>query len=443
MGWSWEFPEFSEALPKIIISVFTLTALSSVLFILLMNRPVYDDVFNITDVHAYAQKGVTVPTIRAQTNPPGPLSFIWMATGVRVFGIGELRAARLAVLLSWFALVIGVLSAAPFTSCPRLWYGALLCALVFPHSVIATATLLTEGPALFFAVLGIIAWTEAFSRPKVTAFVLILALVGSLAIGAAIVSRQFYLALPAATAVVGLFLVAHKAPECRATWLVVLVLSLAVALLPVLFLALIWKGITSPGIATGTSYKNHHAGIAVNFLRPVVASFCTGFYLIPLTFPAMKRLHARFGWLALLCASIIGIAAIPFRVQLTNIGVIQSMINAASRLPAGGTLAFGFIVLLNVYNAIAFGLLVWEKRSVLLECPPLLLSLLVLLFYVGEQLAVGGTIPFYDRYVLLLAPFLGLMVLSLIPKLSFPRLAVFAGMYLLSQAMLWRFPFMK
>jgi hypothetical protein len=439
MNWNLGFPESSNLLPKIIVSVFTLTTLSAVLFIFLVNRPVYDDGFNITDVHAYAQKGVTVSSVLNQKNPPGPLSFIWMAEGVRVFDGGELRAARLATLLSWVGLVIGVLVAAPFSRFPQLWYGAVLCTLVFPHSVIASATLLTEGPALLFAVLGVIAWTEAFSKPRVTLSVLMLALVGSLAIGAATVSRQYYLALVPATAVLGLLLLAHKAPKDRPTWLVALVISLMVALAPLLLLVLVWKGITSPGIAFGTSYKQYHAGMGVNCLRPFVASFCTAFYLIPLTFPAMKRLHVRFGWLAMLPATIVGIGAIPFRFQLIDIGVLRTIIATASRLPLGGDLAFGFIAALSVYNAMAFSLLLWERRSVLVESPPLIFSLLVPLFYVGEQFAVGGTIPFYDRYVLLLAPFLGLISFSLIPRLTLTRLAVLAGMYALSQEMLWRY----
>lgn len=435
--------EITATLRKIIISTCTLNTLSAILFIILVNRPVYDDVFNIIDVHAYSQKGVSVSTVLAQRNPPGPLSFLWMAASVRLLGGEELRAARVAVLLSWIGLVAGVLVAAPFSRFPQLWYCSLLCALVFPHSVIATATLLTEGPALLFAVLGVITWTEAMSRPKVTPSVFVLGLVGGLAMGAATVSRQYYLALLPAATVLGLFLLARRASEDRWLWLASMVFSLTVAVLPLLLLVLVWKGITSPGIAAGTSYKQYHADVGVNFLRPIVASFCTGVYLIPLTFPAMRRLHARYGWLALLGASIIGIAAIPFRVQLVDIGVLHTIIKTASRLPVGGALAFGFIAILNSYNAIALGLLVWEKRTVVLECPPLIISLLTVLFYVGEQAAVGGNIPFYDRYALLIAPFLGLIAFSLIPKLTLPRLAVLSAMYLMSQEILWRLPFSR
>ena len=64
-------------------------------------------------------------------------------------------------------------------------------------------------------------------------------------------------------------------------------------------------------------------------------------------------------------------------------------------------------------------------------------------FFVGEQFGVGGDVPFYDRYILQLAPFLGLIAFFLIPKLTTSRATALAGMYLLSQEMLWRFLFIR
>lgn len=443
-GWmGWNSDKNIGALPPIIVSIFTCSVLSTILFIIFVNRPVYDDSFNIFDVHAYAQKGVSVASVSAQRNPPGPASFIWMAAGVLLLDGEELRDARLAVLASWVLLVVGVFIAAPYTGFPQLWYGAVLTALVFPHSATATATLLTEGPALLFAVLGVVVWTEAVSRPKVTSAVFFLGIVGGLAMGMATISRQYNLALLPAAAWVGLFQLRRIASKDRPLWLAGLILSLAIAVTPLLILVLIWKGITSPSMAAGTSYEMYHAAMGLNFLRPIVASFCIGFYLIPLTFPAMGRLQSGRRWRALLAAVLIGIMAVPFRAYIVDIGVLHSVIETVSRSPAGGTVAFGFIAILIVYNAIAFGLLVWEKRGVVLESPPIIFALLTTLFYVGEQLGVGGNIPFYDRYVLPLSPFLGLIAFSLIPKFNLQRLVVFAGMYVFSQVLLWRHAFMK
>lgn len=92
---------------------------------LLVDHPVYDDQYNIYDVHTYAIKGVSVATIRSNRNPPGPTSFIWMAMGVRLLHTNELRAARVAVLLSWMLLVAGTIVGAQISNYEELWYGAL------------------------------------------------------------------------------------------------------------------------------------------------------------------------------------------------------------------------------------------------------------------------------------------------------------------------------
>src|SRR6266851_6994395 len=161
---AWARPYF-----KLVIIAFALNVISAALFIGLVNRPVYDDKYNLRDVRSYAHNGLSVATVLSHRNPPGPTSFLWMAAGVRLLGGGELRDARIANLVSWVLLFVGILVGARYGSFPQVWYGALLAALIFPHSVMAAATTLTEGPALFFATLGALIWIESASRPKVTA----------------------------------------------------------------------------------------------------------------------------------------------------------------------------------------------------------------------------------------------------------------------------------
>src|ERR1700738_4096443 len=73
-----------------------LNAISALLFIRFVDRPIYDDAYNILDAHRYASEGVSVDTVRRSVNAPGPTSFFCMAAGVRLLGGNELRAARLA-----------------------------------------------------------------------------------------------------------------------------------------------------------------------------------------------------------------------------------------------------------------------------------------------------------------------------------------------------------
>src|SRR6266705_6620859 len=107
----------------IIILALVLDLISAALFIGLVNRPVYDDPYNIFDVHNYATRGLSVDTLLSQRNPPGPTSFLWMAAGVRLLGGGELRAAPIANLVSWVLLFVGILFGARYGSFPQIWYG--------------------------------------------------------------------------------------------------------------------------------------------------------------------------------------------------------------------------------------------------------------------------------------------------------------------------------
>src|SRR5438445_3917313 len=130
--------------PVFLVLAFNL--ISAAFFIAFVNRPVYDDGFNIYDVHQYAVSRFSHDALVSQRNAPGPTSFAWMAAAVRLIGGNELRDARVGALLSWVLLGIGILFGARFGRFPELWYAALLTLLVFPHAVEAAATVLTEGP---------------------------------------------------------------------------------------------------------------------------------------------------------------------------------------------------------------------------------------------------------------------------------------------------------
>jgi len=168
---------------KLVVLIFVLNVVSAALFMLQVNRPVYDDPYNIFDVHTYATRGVSIATIRANRNPPGPTSFLWMAASVRLLGGDELLDARFAVLSSWALLVAGVLVGTRIGRFPQAWLGALLASLVFPHSVEATGLVLTEGPALLFATLGALVWIEFASRSEISPVMLAAGIAGGLSMG--------------------------------------------------------------------------------------------------------------------------------------------------------------------------------------------------------------------------------------------------------------------
>jgi hypothetical protein len=432
---------WSERYFKLIILVFALNVISAALFIGLINRPVYDDQYNIFDVQSYAREGLSVATLLSHRNPPGPISFLWMAAGVRLLGGEELRDVRIATLLSWVLLLVGILIGARYSSFPRIWYGALLAALVFPHSVTATATILTEGPALLFATLGSLTWIESVSQPTATPSRLLLGMIGALSMGIAVTSRQYYLALLPAAALFAVFQSREQGPKGKLLRSLGMTISLAVASAPVILLIVVWRDISSPGMATGTSYNIWKAGVGWNLFRPIVATFYSCFYLVPLTFPVLWHVRHAARWRALLVASLGGVVAAYSRSSLLQPGPLQTLVRTASRLPAGELILFGLIATLTIYNAIAIGLLLWKERDIVLSCPQLLFALLAVVFFIGEQLGVGGNLPLYDRYLLQFAPFLGIIAFTLTPQLTSVRLLTLAALSAVSQVMLWRYAY--
>lgn len=439
LGRSWRSQELTKQYFYAVTFVFTVNALSAILFMFSVRRPVYDDQFNMFDVHAYATHGISSTSIRAQRNAPGPTSFIWMASAVRLIGHDELLDARIAILLSWFLLTIVIMIGARYSKWPQLWYGALLATLIFPHSEIASATALTEGPALLFALTGVLAWTESASRQtRISTASLISGIIGGLSIGLAITCRQYFIALLPAAGVLPLFLSKDWSSEQKFRRLGSILISLTVAVIPALLMVFAWRGITSPNMASGTSYRNYHAAVGIAWFRPVVVTFFAAAYLVPYSFPAMWRVSMKRRWPGLLAALLVGLVATYLRDSFLDLGILHTLVGAASRIPAGSALLFWLITSVATYNAIAVCLLLWDDRSRLLTCVPAIFALLVIFFFIAEQIGVGGNIPFYDRYVLQLAPFLGIIGFWLFPKFTWSRILTMAALAFVSHATLWQ-----
>jgi hypothetical protein len=426
----------------LLILLFVLNLISAALFIALVNRPVYDDPLNMFDVHNYATKGLSVDALLSHRNSPGPTSFLWMAAGVRLLGGQQLRDARIAVLISWILLAAGILVGAQYTRFPQLWLGALLATLIFPHSMEATATVLTEGPSLFFGLLGALTWIECFSSPGFSSEFVPLMMLGGLFMGLAVTCRQYYLALLPAAALFALIQWRARPSSEKLRWDVSAILSLALAVVPVLLMVLVWKGISSPAIATGASY-NHMwtATVGLNLSRPIIVAFYVPVYLVPFTFPAMFCLKTSRRRIALFLAVFGGGAISYFSSIFLQPGPLSWFIRFSSRLPHAGTALFALAAVAALYNAVAVAFLLWDQRQALLSCPPAMFSLLIVLFFIAEQFGVGGNLPFYDRYVLQLAPFLGILAFFILPRLTPSRLLALAALSILSHVMLWRFAF--
>ena len=426
---------------RLTVLLFFLNTLTALLFILFVNHADYDEVYHLPDVHRYAHEGVSANSIRAHINAPGPTAYLWMALAVRMFPGNELRSARAAILVCWLLLGAGILAAARYTRFPSSWYSALFVTLAFPHALIATALVMTEGPALLLATLGALMWVEFLSLPSFNLDREPVGVAGGVLIGLAITCRQYYLALLPAGLLFALLQWRKRSAQARSLWVLPILLSLAASIPPVLLLVAVWKGLSSPNMASGISYHNWTSTVGVNFWRPIVTTFYIALYSLPLTFPAMRHVPREQRWRTLLVAALGGFAAIHFMSALLQPGPFNSVVAILSRTPRVQSLFFAMIVSTTIYNLVAVVLLFWEKRTILFSCPPVVFSILAIVFFVAEQFGIQGNLPFYDRYVIQLAPFLGIAAFALLPKLSTPRLLVLGASSALGQYMLWRYAF--
>jgi hypothetical protein len=298
---------------------------------------------------------------------------------------------------------------------------------------------LTEGPALLFALLGSLVWVEFLSQPAINLKLEPLGIAAGLSIGLAITCRQYYLALLPAMAVFALYQWRRRVPGARSVLILPTVLSLMAAMLPVLLLGLLWKSLSSPGMAPGNIYHHRTAIVGMNFGRPIVAAFYIALYALPLTFPAMLQLRSEWRWRALLIAVPGGLGATYFMSSLLQPGPFSSLIGTLARAPRSQSLLFGLVAVAVAYNFVAVCLLFWEQRTILLSSPLVIFSILVIVFFVAEQLGIQGNIYFYDRYVIQVAPFLGIVAFALLPELNWSRLLALGAMSVLGHGMLWRY----
>lgn len=426
---------------RLVVLIFAMNLLSASLFIAFINRPVYDDEYNIVDVHNYAQHGLTAASLRAHINAPGPASYIWMATVVRVLHGNELRDARIGSALSWVLLVCGTLAFVRYGAHSQEWCAALLVLFVFPHAVEATATVLTEGPALLFAILGAIAWIEFSASENATPDSIALGLFGGLSMAIAVTSRQYFLALLPAAAVLAIWEMRSSNPRRSGLWKIGAVVSLVLAVTPALLLVMIWKGATSPAMATGISYTNWQVKVGANFFRPITALIYCAVYLVPLTFPLMLPLNVSRRWREVGIAILAGLAAARFHAQTLQPGPLRSAFYAIARGPLMTAVMFGLLVALATFSALTIARTLWGKRGELVTRPAVVFAALMVLFFIGEQVGVGGNGPFYDRYMLQIAPFLGILSFAALPRLGYERLGVLGAMSVLNHVILWRYAF--
>jgi hypothetical protein len=434
---------------RLLASLWLVIVISAIAFVALSNRPVFDDISNLRDVTRYAKEGVSVTTVANHVNPAGPFGYIWIALNGAIIG-GDLWSFRLVNALGTLVLGGALLWLA------RHDRGALTAAcllLVNPYLPLASATILTEIPSLLMLVAGTLLWVHAQAEIVLERGApvrwpgTVKLLCGSVLLGFAITSRQYYLAILPAMAFTFLVSIRRlgRAPSARSV--IAVLTSGVIAGAPIAGLFVIWGGLTPPGMQQNISYPNQIATIELNPLRPLSAALYIGLYMLP---PFILQPHTGARVLRILvplalimaCLLVISVPKEVFCGALQgNAGCgpitwLYDVVSARSpnlAVTYNSIVAFaGFVGLFLLMHAI------WSDRDAIFKIPGAVLCSAFVVFFVIEQFFIGGNIPFFERYILQIAPMLGL-VLGGSPRFKVDRALIgSAPMIVYGLFRLWR-----
>jgi hypothetical protein len=215
--------------------------------------------------------------------------------------------------------------------------------------------------------------------------------------------------------------------------------TLVSAVLLVLWLVLVWGGLSSPGMAAGTSMPGWVARSGLNPERPLIALFYICVYSLLLFWPALLegRIKAKVEWF--IGGTLVTSAVILAGVQVVQAGPLKAVLDRVFGVGILQTIAASILAGIGAAALAQLVMLFHQRRDALMRSPFVLVSILVVVFFVAEQIAVGGNIPFYERYLLQIAPFLGMIRAFAIPRIRTADVAIWLAMAGAGQLMLWRY----
>lgn len=413
---------------------------NALLFNILVTNPVFDELHNLRDIDRYARAGITYQAITEHINPAGPASYAYIGIIGSMIG-NDLFAFRIAVLISAF-LSFTILLINRSSSWQNL--APALFLLVNPYTLLASSTLLTELPAIMFVLAGFKLWCDGL-KDHGSKYAPLKLIVGGLLIGLSITARQYYIATLPALGLSSLYWLKKTERFHDTKSIMTLACSGVAATIPIMILIFIWNGFTAPAIRNGLSYQQHKVDIGLDLLRPINALLYIGlFAVLPLVFQKYsRRTFARIILISSLIALLLGTLA-PVTSLWCPIGpgcgpisqiawkfeYISEILGLFANVTFVGIAVAGLILLvINIREGMV------AKDS---GIEPLF-AVFILFFFVVEQAFVGGTLAFFERYNLQIAPLIGI-ALSANNRLSVVRAILPSGL-LVSQGIfrLWRY----
>jgi hypothetical protein len=290
-----------------------------------------------------------------------------------------------------------------------------------PYSFLCSASIMTEFISIAFVLPSVI--ILAYCQTKLP-----IKLILAFCIGLGIISRLYFIA-----AIPALFFMfnfdVYKYFYIKS--IVLQVLFFSILCLPIFFLLYSWGGISPPMQIRSGDITN----IGISPVKPFICVCYIGYYVSFLFLSNVRKTNIYILAIAIfvtICIHQLQINVWNYSDKQISTGIIYKAINyfsnayiknAVSSLLLTYSLYWG----ITFFKKAIFNLLVFSKDSFYI------FSVFFLIFFVFEQFLIGGTIPFYERYLLVVSIFYGYVTIKCLPSLNIKRaLLYFTVSFLIS-----------
>ena len=386
---------------------------------------VFDEVFHIYDIHRYYSEPITISSLQEHYCPNGILSHILPGVFAKFLGSNDIVIIRLFVWLCVLGSFI-LLTIKRFSN-DTLKLGFLIT-ICNPYSFLCSTTFMTEFIALSFVILGLIIMQSKNSLKRNIGFFII---------GLSIITRFYYIAL-----IPAIFL-----PELmRINSLKVFkevfrsnIFSFTLIIAPLIFLLFTWNSLTPPKLL---EMGGELSEVGFNFPRFIISLIYLGFYVSPFIFflPGIEWRKIIFNKSIVfpsILASIAILAIWPNIFNLVDRPISTGIIYSIYKLIISSfseNVGYAYNLTIISFCLISFFAFLYHfiERRLYSEKFGLIAGLFVLFFMI-QQIFIGGNIAFYERYVFVASFFIGMLFVEQNSKLlSFKFLLALFLLFLVS-----------
>jgi hypothetical protein len=282
-----------------------------------------------------------------------------------------------------------------------------------PYSVLCSTSIMTEFISMVFVLPCVI--VVAHYRDK-----LLVSFILAFIIGIGIISRLYFIAaIPALFFMFNFNIFYHfqlKSIKEYSTQIT----FFTICCLPLFFLLYQWVGVSPPNQIISGGITN----VGISHTKPLVCVCYIGFYVSFLFLGSFQKINI---YILAICI-FVGLLTQLLQIDIWNYsnkpistGMIFKAIHFFSNVYIRNFVSFLFTIY-SLYWGITFfkkaisNLLIFQKDYFYI------FSVFILLFFVLEQFFIGGTVPFYERYLIIMSIFYGYITIKCMPVLKTQRL---------------------